>query len=383
MAGDNCCRNYRVINSIWILSHGVTLIFFIKSLNRLLRIWNKADSYLPVASYLCAMAAINYSVLDLATVMEGHTIADSFNYSVTNAQQAEALGYTRYWFAEHHNMVSVASSATSLLIGHIAAHTSTIRVGSGGIMLPNHSPLVVAEQFGTLETLYPGRIDLGLGRAPGSDQATALAIRGENMNAAFHFPQDVASLHHYFAGDHPNGVSAVPGEGLDIPVWILGSSLDSAKLAAARGLPYAFASHFAPAYFLQAIELYRKTFKPSRHLPEPYVLACVNVVAADTDAEAQYLATSLQQLFKGIITGRRQPLPAPVESMDGIWSAAEREAAMQMLAYSFFGSKTTLQTQLKDFISRTGINELMATSHIYSQEARLKSYRLLAEALNA
>jgi len=329
------------------------------------------------------MAVINYSVLDLATVIEAHTIADSFNYSVVNAQQAEALGYTRYWFAEHHNMVSVASSATSLLIGHIAAHTSSIRVGSGGIMLPNHSPLVVAEQFGTLETLYPGRIDLGLGRAPGSDQATALAIRGENMNAAFHFPQDVESLQHYFAGDHPNGVSAVPGKGLDIPIWILGSSLDSARLAAAKGLPYAFASHFAPTYFLQAIDLYRKLFKPSRHLSDPYVIACVNVVAADTDAEAQYLATSLQQLFRGIITGRRQPLPPPVESMEGIWSAAEQEAAMQMLVYSFFGSKATVQAQLNDFIKRTGINELMATSHIYSQEARLKSYRLLSEALNA
>jgi luciferase family oxidoreductase group 1 len=329
------------------------------------------------------MASINYSVLDLATVLEGHTIADSFQGCVVNARQAEALGYTRYWFAEHHNMINVASSATSLLIGHVAAHTTSIRVGSGGIMLPNHSPLVVAEQFGTLETLYPGRIDLGLGRAPGSDQTTAFAIRGENMNAAFHFPQDVESLQHYFAGDHPNGVSAIPGEGLDIPIWILGSSLDSARLAAAKGLPYAFASHFAPTYFLQAIDLYRKAFKPSRHLQEPYVMACVNVVAADSDAEAQYLATSLQQLFRGIITGKRQLLPPPVENIDDIWSQPEREAAMQMLAYSFFGSKATVEAQLKDFIKRTGINELMATSHIYSQEARLKSYRLLAEALNA
>lgn len=329
------------------------------------------------------MAAIQYSVLDLATVVEGHTTADSFNNSVANAQQAEALGYTRYWFAEHHNMVSVASSATSLLIGHIAGKTSTIRVGSGGIMLPNHSPLVVAEQFGTLETLYPGRIDLGLGRAPGTDQRTAMAIRGENMNAAFHFPQDVASLQHYFNGDHPNGVSAVPGEGLDIPIWILGSSLDSARLAAAMGLPYAFASHFAPTYFLQAIELYRNTFKPSRHLSAPYVMACINVVAADTDDEAAYLATSLKQLFKGIITGRRQPLPPPVENMDSIWTAYEREAAMQMLTYSFFGSKETLRTELAAFTEQCGVNELMATSHIYDHQSRLKSYRLLAEALNA
>ena len=329
------------------------------------------------------MGKINYSVLDLATVVEGHTIADTYNSSVANAQQAEKLGYTRYWFAEHHNMINVASSATSLLIAHIAGHTTTIRVGSGGIMLPNHSPLVVAEQFGTLETLYPGRIDLGLGRAPGADQITAQAIRGENMSAAFHFPQDVAALQHYFAGDHPNGVSAVPGEGLDIPIWILGSSPDSARLAAAQGLPYAFASHFAPASFLQAIELYRNTFKPSKYLKEPYVLACVNVVAADTDDEAAYLATSLQQLFKGIITGRRQLLQPPVASMNDIWNNAEREAAMQMLTYSFFGSKATVQTQLADFIAQTGIQEIMATSHIYDQSARLKSYRLLAEALNA
>lgn len=329
------------------------------------------------------MTAIKYSVLDLATVAEGHTIADSFKASLVNAQQAEALGYTRYWFAEHHNMINVASSATSLLIGYIAGNTSTIRVGSGGIMLPNHSPLVVAEQFGTLETLYPGRIDLGLGRAPGSDQTTAFAIRGENMNAAFHFPQDVLALEHYFAGNHPNGVSAIPGEGLDIPIWILGSSTDSARLAADKGLPYAFASHFAPNHFLEAIDLYRKNFKPSRHLHQPYVLACVNVVAADTDKEAHRLATSLQQLFRGIITGRRQLLPAPVESMDGIWSPYEREAAMQMLTYSFIGSKTTIEAQISGFIKNTGINELMVTSHIYDQEARLKSYRLLAEVINA
>lgn len=329
------------------------------------------------------MASIKYSVLDLATVVEGHTIADSFNSSVANAQQAEALGYTRYWFAEHHNMINVASSATSLLIGHIAGRTSTIRIGSGGIMLPNHSPLVVAEQFGTLETLYPGRIDLGLGRAPGTDQTTAFAIRGENMNSAFHFPRDVEALEYYFAGDHPNGVSAIPGEGLDIPIWILGSSLDSARLAAEKGLPYAFASHFAPTYFLQAIELYRKTFKPSTLLQEPYVIACVNVVVADTDNEAHYLATSLQQLFKGIITGRRQLLPPPVESMSNIWSAHEREAAMQMLTYSFIGSKATITEELNAFIENTGINELMATTHIYDQEAKLKSYRLLAEAMSA
>jgi luciferase family oxidoreductase group 1 len=330
------------------------------------------------------MSLVPYSVLDLATVVEGRTIADSFHNSLENARQAEALGYTRYWFAEHHNMVSVASSATVLLIGYVAGNTSTIRVGSGGIMLPNHSPLIVAEQFGTLETLYPGRIDLGLGRAPGTDQVTAMAIRGENMNAAFYFPKDVETLQHYFAGDDPeSSVRAVPGEGLDIPIWILGSSTDSARLAAAKGLPYAFASHFAPTYFREAIKLYRQNFKPSAHLKEPYVLACVNVVAADTNEEAEYLATSLKQLFKGIVTGKRQPLPPPVENMDTIWNIYEEEAAMQMLRYSFVGSPEKIRATIKAFVEDTGINEVMATSHIHSQQARLKSYRLFAEALNS
>ena len=327
---------------------------------------------------------VAYSVLDLATVIEGKTPADTFEASRDLAREAENLGYTRYWFAEHHNMISVASSATAILIGNIAGATSKIRVGSGGIMLPNHSPLIVAEQFGTLASLYPGRIDLGLGRAPGTDQVTARAIRGENFNAVHNFPEDIQKLQQYFSKDNSNSkVRAIPGEGLDIPIWILGSSLDSARLAAAMGLPYAFASHFAPAYFLQAIDLYRKNFKPSAHLSAPYVMACVNVVAADTDEEAQYLATSLKQLFRGIITGRRQLLPPPVDTMDGLWSVAERDAAMQMLAYSFFGSKATVQAELSRFIDRTGIQEIMATSHIYDQAARLKSYRLLAEALNA
>ncbi|MCJ8210513.1 LLM class flavin-dependent oxidoreductase [Mucilaginibacter sp. RS28] len=328
------------------------------------------------------MNAITYSVLDLATVVQHHTIADTFRNSVENAQQAEQLGYKRYWFAEHHNMINVASSATVLLIGQIAGQTKTIRVGSGGIMLPNHSPLVVAEQFGTLETLYPGRIDLGLGRAPGTDQTTAYAIRGENMNAAFHFPQDVAALEHYFKGDHPNGVSAIPGEGLDIPIWILGSSPDSAVLASAKGLPYAFASHFAPTHFLQAITLYRENFKPSAYLDKPYVLSCVNVVAADTDEEARRLYTSLQQMFRGIVTGQRQLLPPPVDSMESVWSYQESAAAMQMLKYSFVGSQQTVKKQLHEFIDKTGVDEIMITSHIYDHQARLKSYRLVAEALN-
>jgi luciferase family oxidoreductase group 1 len=323
-----------------------------------------------------------YSVLDLATVVEGHTIADTYHKSLENATQAEELGYKRYWFAEHHNMINVASSATSVLIGYIAGNTNTIRVGSGGIMLPNHSPLVVAEQFGTLATLYPNRIDLGLGRAPGSDQATAMAIRGENMNASFCFPRDLDSLQKYFSTENADGkVRAIPGEGIEIPIWILGSSTDSARLAAAKGLPYAFASHFAPAYFMEAIKIYRENFIPSAQLQEPYVIACVNVVAAETDEEAEYLATSVKQLFMGIVTGKRQLLPPPVDSMEEVWNVFEEEAVMQMLAYSFIGSKEKIKAMMVDFVQKTGINEVMATSHIYDHEAKLNSYRLFAEAL--
>jgi len=323
---------------------------------------------------------ISYSVLDLATIAADRSIADTYHNSLANARQAEQLGYTRYWFAEHHSMVSVASSAPSVLIGYIAGNTHTIRVGSGGVMLPNHSPLVVAEQFGTLATLYPGRIDLGLGRAPGTDQVTARAIRGENMNAAFYFPGDVETLQKYFSAANAGAaVRAIPGEGLDIPIWILGSSTDSATLAAAKGLPYAFASHFAPAHFREAIEIYRENFRPSAHLQEPYVMACVNVVAAETDDEAEYLSTSLKQLFMGIITGKRRPMQPPIKSMDGVWTIFEEEAVMQMLAYAFIGSQEKIKATLSDFTGTTGVNEVMATSHIYDQTARLTSYRLFAE----
>ena len=323
---------------------------------------------------------IPYSVLDLATIIENKTAADSFKNSLDLAQQAEAFGYKRFWLAEHHNMVSVASSATVVLIGYIAGGTKTLRVGSGGIMLPNHAPLIVAEQFGTLESLYPGRIDLGLGRAPGTDQTTAMAIRGANMNASFNFPQDVQTLQTLFSADNQNGkVRAIPGEGLDIPIWILGSSPDSAMLAAAMGLPYAFASHFAPTYFKQAIALYRENFKPSVHLQQPYVLACVNVVAAETDKEANRLATSVMQLFKGIISGQRKPLPPPVDSMDGIWTSQEEAAARQMLTYSFFGGAEKVKKDLRHFIDANGINEIMVTTHVYRHQARVNSYRIFSE----
>ncbi|MXV16729.1 LLM class flavin-dependent oxidoreductase [Hufsiella ginkgonis] len=328
------------------------------------------------------LTGIKYSVLDLATVVQGKTAADTFSNSLALARHAEQLGYTRYWFAEHHNMPSVASSAPPVLIGYIAGGTSTIRVGSGGVMLPNHSPLIVAEQFGTLATLYPGRIDLGLGRAPGTDQTTAYAIRGNNMNAANNFPRDVERLQTLFSADNWDGeVRANPGEGLNIPIWILGSSTDSARLAAAKGLPYAFASHFAPTYFLEAIKLYREHFRPSAVLKSPYVLACVNAVAADTDTEAQYLATSVKQLFIGVVTGKRQLLPPPVKSMEGIWSTYEQATVEQMLKYSFIGGPQTVTQDLRDFIGQTQADELMITSHIYDHAARMRSYQLMAEAM--
>ncbi|MBB5637456.1 luciferase family oxidoreductase group 1 [Pedobacter cryoconitis] len=326
------------------------------------------------------LATIPYSVLDLATVVAGKTPADTFRNSLDLAQQAEKSGYTRYWLAEHHNMISVASSATSLLIGHIAGGTKTIRVGSGGIMLPNHSPLIVAEQFGTLASLYPGRIDLGLGRAPGTDQVTAMAIRGERFNAVHDFPQDIIKLQNFFSADNANArVRAIPGEGLDIPIWVLGSSTDSARLAAAMGLPYAFASHFAPAQFLTAINIYRQNFRPSEHLKAPYVISCVNVIAADTDAEAERLSTSLKRFFMGVVTGKLELLQPPVDHMNGVWTDYEEEAVNQMIACSFFGSPETIKQDMETFISRTQVDEVMVTSHIFDHQARVHSYQLFAD----
>ena len=325
---------------------------------------------------------ISYSILDLATVLEGHSAADSFNNSLRLAKQAEQLGYTRYWFAEHHNMAGVASSATAVLIGYIAGNTNTIRVGSGGIMLPNHAPLIIAEQFGTLASLYPERIDLGLGRAPGTDQLTALEIRGANFGAEHNFSKDIQKLQTFFSAENKDGkVRAIPGEGLDIPMWILGSSTDSAMVAAAMGLPYAFASHFAPVQFISAIHLYRQNFQPSAVLKEPYVMACVNVVAADTDEEANSLATSVQQLISGVVSGRRKLLQPPVTDMSNIWTEAEAYQVKQMLAYSFTGSRKKIETNMQLFLEKTGVNEIMATSHIYDQDARLHSYKIFAEVM--
>ncbi|WP_025761402.1 LLM class flavin-dependent oxidoreductase [Dyadobacter tibetensis] len=325
---------------------------------------------------------LKYSVLDLASVSEGRKPSDSFKDSLKLAQAVEQMGYERYWLAEHHNMESVASSATAVLIAHIAGGTSTIRVGSGGIMLPNHSPLIVAEQFGTLESLFPGRIDLGLGRAPGTDQITARAIRGENIHAANNFPSDVRALQTLFSSENKNAqVRAIPGEGLDIPIWILGSSPDSARLAAGLGLPYAFASHFAPTHFADSIQYYRQHFKPSQYLDRPYVMACVNVIAADQDAEAYRLSTSLLQLFLGMVSGKRRLLQPPVDHMDSLWDIQQEYAVNQMLRFSFVGGPQKLTKMLQEFISKYELDEIMATAPIYNQEARRHSYRILAESI--
>ena len=327
-------------------------------------------------------APLAFSVLDLAAVAEGNTPADTFRNSLSLARHVEQLGYTRYWLSEHHNMAGVASSAPPVLMGYIAGGTSTLRVGSGGIMLPNHAPLVVAEQLGTLASLYPSRIDLGLGRAPGTDQRTAQAIRGARFGAEQDFGRDIQQLQTYFSvANSRAAVRAIPGEGLDVPIYVLGSSTDSAYLAAALGLPYAFASHFAPGQLRSALNIYRRNFRSSAQLAAPYVIACVNVIAADTDAEAQYLATTLQQLMLGVITGERKLMQPPIESMRALWSPEQQQYVMQMLSASFIGSKATLQAELTDFIAQTQVNELMAVAHIYSHEARLHSYQLLADTM--
>lgn len=327
------------------------------------------------------LANIPRSVLDLAPVRQGKTAADTFRESLALAQAAERMGYNRYWLAEHHNMASVASSATVVLIGHIAGGTSSIRVGSGGIMLPNHAPLVVAEQFGTLASLYPGRIDMGLGRAPGTDPQTAAALRRGGSGGDF--VRDIQELRTYLSAENSsNRVRAIPGEGLDIPVWILGSSTDSAMLAAALGLPYAFASHFAPGQFRTAIELYRRNFRPSPDLDRPYVMAGINVIAASGDAEAERVASSFYQLAVGIITGKRQALQPPVDNMGALWNEAEEAAVRQMMAYSFIGGPEKVARELGNFVSQTGVDELMVVSHIYEPEARQQSYNLLAQLMS-
>ena len=318
------------------------------------------------------------SVLDLSPIVEGRDAADALRNTLDLARHAEALGYRRYWLAEHHNMPGIASAATSIVIAHVANGTTTIRVGAGGIMLPNHSPLAIAEQFGTLESLYPGRIDLGLGRAPGSDGVTARALRRSSpVDAADEFPQDVLELIALFRGvDGP--VKAVPGAGLAVPIWILGSSTFGAQLAAALGLPYSFASHFAPGQMMQAIEIYRAQFRPSDRLERPYVMLGFNVFAADTDEEAKLLFSSLQQAFVNLRTGRPGRLPPPVAGFEAQLGPAERAMIAQALSSSAVGSPHTVRHALESFISRTGADELIITSQIFDHAARLKSYALTA-----
>jgi luciferase family oxidoreductase group 1 len=321
---------------------------------------------------------VPFSVLDLAFITEGSTPADALRNSLDLAQHAERWGYRRFWLAEHHNMVGIASAATSVVIGHVAGGTHTIRVGSGGIMLPNHSPLVIAEQFGTLESLFPGRIDLGLGRAPGTDGRTLKALR-RDFDSAERFPQDVRELQ-AFLGDAQAGqsVQAVPGTGTNVPIWILGSSLFGAQLAAAFGLPYAFAAHFAPAQLMDALRIYREQFKPSAQLDRPYAMVGVTGIAADTDAEARRLFTSAQQAFTNIVRGTRGRLRPPIDDIETYWSGAEKIQASAMLACAFVGSPDTVRAGLDDFIRKTGADELMIASAIYDHAARLHSYEIFA-----
>ncbi|SDS51200.1 luciferase family oxidoreductase, group 1 [Gillisia sp. Hel1_33_143] len=322
----------------------------------------------------------HFSVLDLVPVTQGNTPTDSFRNSLDLAQHVENWGYKRFWISEHHNMESIASSATVILLQHIAQGTKTIRVGSGGIMLPNHAPLVIAEQFGTMELLFPGRMDLGLGRAPGTDQRTAMALRRNAQESVNDFPNNIQELQRYFSKDNRHSdVRAIPGEGLDIPLYLLGSSTYSAQLAAHKGLPYAFASHFAPAYLHQALKLYKDGFESSDQLDKPYAIACVNVIAAATDEEAERLATSQKQMFLGLIRGTRRPMQAPVENMEHIWNEAEKAAVQQMIHYSFIGSKATIKEKLAAFIEDTAIDEIMVVSHIFDHKARLRSYEILGE----
>jgi luciferase family oxidoreductase group 1 len=320
------------------------------------------------------------SVLDLAPIVEGSTASQSLANSLDLARHAEKLGYNRYWLAEHHNMPGIASAATSVVIAHVAGGTSTIRVGAGGVMLPNHSPLVIAEQFGTLAALHPGRIDLGLGRAPGTDMLTARALRRNLEAGADNFPQDVVELINYFAPATPEQrVRAVPGEGQNVPVWILGSSTYGAQLAAMLGLPYAFASHFAPAELDRALQIYRERFEPSQFLDRPYVMLGLNVFAADTDAEARLLFSSLQQAFVAIRTNTRGKLRPPVEGYYEGLEPMARHMLDDSLSQAVVGSPDAVQRGVDAFIARTGADELMVTAQIFDHQARKRSYEILAD----
>jgi len=323
---------------------------------------------------------IPLSVLDLAPIVQGSDASVALRNSLDLARHAERWGYRRFWLAEHHGMAGIASAATAVVIAHVAGGTSTIRVGAGGIMLPNHSPLVIAEQFGTLESLFPGRIDLGLGRAPGSDQIVARALR-RPPTAGDTFPQDVVELMTYFEPESAGQrVRAVPGVGLDVPIWILGSSLFGAQLAAELGLPFAFASHFAPAMLLDAAEMYRVRFRPSAQLEQPYFMVGVNIIAADTDAEARRLATTQQMSFTNIFRGARGLSQPPIDDIETYWSPSEKVQAMRMLARSIIGSPETVRAGIDALVAETGADELMIVSDVYDHQKRLRSFELIAEA---
>ncbi|RYX96235.1 MAG: LLM class flavin-dependent oxidoreductase [Comamonadaceae bacterium] len=322
---------------------------------------------------------IPFSLLDLSPIIRGNNAGDAFRNSLALAQHAEKFGYHRFWLAEHHNNPGIASAATAVVIAHVAGGTEKIRVGSGGVMLPNHSPLVIAEQFGTLASLYPGRIDLGLGRAPGTDQPTARALRRDHNNNGESFPQDVQELQMYFddvrAGQR---IRAVPGAGLKVPLWILGSSLFGAQLAAMLGLPFAFASHFAPDMLMQALEMYRSTFRPSAQLEKPYAMVLANVVAAETDEAARHQFTSIQQSFTNLLRGTPGQMQAPIDDIDSYWEPHERAGAERMLRYAVNGSPETVKAGLKKLIAATEADELMITAHIYDPAVARRSLELVA-----
>ena len=321
-----------------------------------------------------------YSVLDLSPVIEGGDIARALHETTRYAQAADRLGFTRFWLAEHHNMPGIASAATAVVIGHVAGATRRMRIGSGGVMLPNHAPLVVAEQFGTLEALYPGRIDLGLGRAPGTDGATAKALR-RYFEAADQFPRDVLELQAFLAPPvEGQQVTAWPGAGSRVPIWLLGSSLFSAELAAQLGLPFAFASHFAPELLMQALAVYRQGFRPSEALARPYAMAAINVIAADTDEEAQRLSTSMQQAFAAVITGKSGRLKPPIDDITAVLTPQHLAAVESRLAHAAIGGPETVRTRLADFVAATGVDEVMVTGMVHDVDARIRSLEITAEA---
>lgn len=322
---------------------------------------------------------IPFSILDLAPIAQGGTASDAFRNSVELAQEAERLGFQRIWLAEHHGMAGIASAATAVVIGHVAGATKTIRVGAGGVMLPNHAPLIIAEQFGTLNAMYPGRIDLGLGRAPGTDQLTARALRRDMNASADQFPQDVQELQFYFQPAEPGQkIKAIPGEGQEVPIWLLGSSLYSAQLAAMLGLPFAFASHFAPDMMEQALALYRERFTPSVQLKKPYAMLTVNIFAAETDAESKRLFTTMQVAFINMLRDQRGKVQPPIDNIDDFWSPQEKVWVTEKLSRSFVGSKETVEQGLRNFLAEHKPDELMISGHFFDPKARLRSLAITA-----